>query len=113
MITRFEIFEKYEHLSLTEIEEKIMNLKKLPKELKEVAVKYIKQYTHAKNGKVTGLNLHPDLKKKIAEGGLPSGFDMGVDSKGYFIHTHRARSHSHETPDKITVKEIRFIDSTG
>lgn len=114
MITNFKIFErKYEKLTLTEIKDKIMRLKKLPKEFKLIAVNFVKEYTHAENGKVTGLNLHPDLKKKISEKGLSSGFDMGVDTNGFFIHTHRARSHSHETPDKITIKEIRFIDSTG
>ena len=62
------------------------------------------------SGKVTELNLHPDLKKKIEEEDLPSGFSMGVDKNGYFIHTHRARSKSHLKPGKITAKEIKFID---
>jgi hypothetical protein len=38
---------------------------------------------------------------------------MGIDKDGYFIHTHRARSKSYETPEKISVKDIKFIDSTG
>ncbi len=92
---------------------KIKNLKKLPKEYKEVAYKLVQYITHAENGKVTGLSLHPDLKKKIDENGYPSGFSMGVDKNGYFIHTHRARSKSHPKPDGITVKEMKFIDSTG
>lgn len=96
-----------------DIKSKIKNLKKVPKELKEVAIGLIKQYTKAENGKITGLQLHPDLKSKIENGGYPDGFDMGIDKNGYFIHTHRARSKSHESPDKISVKEIKFTDSTG
>lgn len=95
------------------IEDTIKNLKKLPKELKEVAIGLVEYSTKAKNGKVTGLQLHPDLKRKIEEGGYPNGFSMGVDKNGYFIHTHRARSKSHEKPTGITIKEMKFIDSTG
>lgn len=65
------------------------------------------------SGKVTELLLHPDLKKKIKEEGLPDGYSMGVDKDGYYIHTHRARSKSHEKPSQITAKEMKFIDSTG
>jgi len=59
------------------------------------------------------LQLHRDLKKKIKEMGLPEGFSMGVDKDGYYIHTHRARSKSYEKPDAISIKDIKFIDSTG
>lgn len=38
---------------------------------------------------------------------------MGIDKDGYFIHTHRARSKSFETPSKITAKAMKFIESTG
>ena len=92
---------------------KIKNLKKLPKEYKEEVYKLIEYSTSAKNGKVTGLLLHPELKKKIDENGYPSGYSMGVDKDGYFIHTHRARGKSHLKPSGITAKEMKFIDSTG
>lgn len=59
------------------------------------------------------MNLHPELLSKINKGGYPNGFDMGIDKNGFFIHTHRARSKSHENPSDITAKEIKFIDSTG
>jgi hypothetical protein len=65
------------------------------------------------SGKVSGLNLHPDLEKKIKGEGLPSGFSMGVDKGGYYIHTHRARSKSRSNPSGFTQKEIKFVDSTG
>lgn len=108
-------FEKFKNSigDSPDIKSKIKNLKRIPKELKDVAIDLVKQYTEAKNGKITGLNLHPDLKSKIKRGDYPDGFDMGIDKDGYFIHTHRARSKSHESPDKISVREIKFIDSTG
>jgi hypothetical protein len=91
----------------------IMNLKNLPREYKEEACKFIQYVTHAKKGKVTGLSIHPELKKKIKGGKYPDGYDMGVDKDGWFIHTHRGRSKSHEKPSGITAKEMKFIDSTG
>jgi len=96
-----------------DVKTSIKYMRDIPAELKEFATANVKEYSRAKNGKVTGLNLHPDLKKKIREKDLPDGFDMGVDKNGYFIHTHRARSKSHEKPDGITVREIKFVDSTG
>lgn len=95
------------------IAKSIKFLHDLPIEYKEFALQNLKSYTKAKNGVVTGLELHPDLVSKIKEKDLPNGFDMGVDKNGYFILTHRARSKSHENPVDITVKEIKFIDSTG
>lgn len=90
----------------------IRNLKKLPSEFKEVAYNLIDTSTHAENGKIFGLNLHPDLKDKIIKNNYPDGFSMGIDKDGYFIHTHRGRSKSFKTPSKITAKAIKFIDST-
>ena len=86
---------------------------RIPHELKDVALEHLQDYTKCKKSKISGLRLHKDLVKKIKEKELPSGFDMGIDKNGYYIHTHRARSKSKETPNKITVKEIKFIDSTG
>jgi len=107
------IIEKYQNFTISEVKEKIKNLKKLPKEYKEIAVNYVNGLTVAKNGKVSSLDLHEDLKKKIKEKDLPDGFHMGIDKDGYFIHTHRARSKSFASPSKITVKAIRFVNSTG
>lgn len=116
------VFEKLKLKDEVDIRDTITRLHKLPKELKEEAVKLVKRYkvdghsfwgTRAKNGVVTELELHPDLVKKIKEHGWPSGFSMGVDKNGYFVHTHRARSKSYEAPDKIPAKAIKFIDSTG
>jgi hypothetical protein len=91
----------------------IMNLKKLPKEYKEEACKLVQYITRAGKGKVTGLEIHPELKAKIKEKGYPDGYSMGVDKDGWFVHTHRARCKSYPTPGEITAKELKFIDSTG
>lgn len=109
----YKIFESDFYFNKDEKINSIKNLKGLPKELKEVAYNYVKYVTSAKKSKVFGLELHPELKKKIKEGSYPSGFDMGIDKDGYFIHTHRARSKSHDKPNCITAKEMKFIDSTG
>jgi hypothetical protein len=111
---RIKLFEEFQFSFNKEDKIKsIKNLHGLPKELKEVAYNFVKFVTSAKKGKVFGLDLHPELKSKIKEGGYPDGFDMGIDKDGYFIHTHRARSKSHEKPSGITAKEMKFIDSTG
>lgn len=91
----------------------IIKRMKLPKELKEDSLNYLTSSTYTKKGKIFGLSLHKDLLKKISEKNLPNGFSMGIDKKGYFIYTHRCRSKSYETPSKITVKSIKFVDSTG
>jgi hypothetical protein len=49
-----------------DIKDTIKNLHKISKEQKDVA------YTKAGKGKITGLELHTDLKNKIKKGGYPS-----------------------------------------
>ena len=41
------------------------------------------------------------------------GCSLGKDKDGYFVYTHRARSKSYDDPNKISEKDINFIDSTG
>jgi predicted GNAT family acetyltransferase len=96
-----------------DIKDKIKYVRGVSDELKDFALSHLETYTNAAKGRISGLQLHPDLKKKIKEKGLPDGFSMGVDKDGYYIHTHRARSKSYEKPDAISVKDIKFIDSTG
>ena len=95
------------------IQDKIKFVRGISNEMKDIALGHLKQYTKANKGKITGLELHSDLKKKIKENNLPDGFDMGIDKDGYYIHTHRARSKSYQSPEKISIKDIKFIDSTG
>lgn len=96
-----------------DVRKSIKYLRGVSNELKDVALNHLQQYTKAKKGRVSGLTLHSDLIKKIKEKDLPNGFDMGIDKDGYYIHTHRARSKSHPKPDGVTVKEIKFVNSTG
>jgi hypothetical protein len=110
---RIKLFEEFQSFNKEDKIKSIKNLHGLPKELKEVAYELVKYVTNAKKGKVFGLELHPEIKKKIKEGGYQSGYDIGIDKDGYFIHTHRARSKSHDKPSGITAKEMKFIDSTG
>ena len=99
--------------NIDDIKDKIKNLRQVPIELKEAAYELVSDLTKAEKGKITGLNKHPDLESKIKDGDNASGFSMGIDKDGYFIHTHRGRSKSYASPDKITVEDMRFIDSTG
>ncbi len=111
-ISNFTIFEK-KSLKDKDIHKDIKFVRGISKELKDVALSHLKEYSNASKGKITGLTLHKDLRSKINSGNLPSGFDMGIDKGGYFIHTHRARSKSYESPEGIPQKDIKFVDSTG
>lgn len=96
-----------------EIEKHIRNARGISDENKEFALNNYKTYSEIKKSRIFNLNLHPKLKEKIKNKKLPNGFDMGIDKDGFFIHTHRARSKSYENPENISVKDIKFIDSTG
>ena len=54
---------------------------------------------------------------KAKHGKAPIVANWGVsffkDRDGYFCATHRARSKSKTSPDRITKKELNFIESTG
>lgn len=41
------------------------------------------------------------------------GFSCGRDKQGYFVYTHRAGSKRYPSLDKIPMKDLKFIDSTG
>lgn len=43
----------------------------------------------------------------------PYGVSVGQDTNGFYVYTHRARSKSYASQDKIPVKDLKFIDSTG
>jgi len=84
-------------------------------ELKERILSLVNSGTRIsdKHPVITGLTMAPELVKKIKEKNLPDGFGFGADKNGFFVYTHRARCKSHENPEDIAVKEIKFIDSTG
>jgi uncharacterized protein (AIM24 family) len=114
IMTKGEWNETDNHNSSENIKKKIKHVRGLSDECRQYAMENHSDWiSSVGSGKVNELQLHPDLKKKIESEGLPSGFSMGVDKNGYYIHTHRARSKSHDTPNGFTKKEIEFIDSTG
>ncbi len=41
------------------------------------------------------------------------GVSLGKDEKGFFVYTHRARSKSYKTPEKINISDIKFVETTG
>ena len=78
---------------------------KLPKDIKEKVLKM--GLSKFENGRAYGLG-----KPKI-EGKSFYGVSMGADKNGFFVYTHRARSKSYKSPEKIPNKDIEFIESTG
>ncbi len=82
----------------------ILKHARLSKEMKDTVQPYIRDSSTYKKGKVFGLNRAP---------GLDGGVSMGADEDGFFIYTHRARSKSYSSPDKIPKKVQKFINSTG
>ena len=61
------------------------------------------------------INKHPEfnLQKSITKNGKKYGVGVGKDDDGFFVHTHRARSKSYASKDKIPIKDLIFIKSTG
>jgi len=45
--------------------------------------------------------------------GRYNGVSIGRDDDGYFASTHRARSSSYSSPDRIPLSKIKWIRSTG
>ena len=58
-------------------------------------------------------NITNGIKYSRTSDAVPATGGTVTYRDGYFIHTHRARSKSHEKPSGITAKEMKFIDSTG
>ena len=84
--------------------------RKIPQSMKEVILKFVNSGSRYKDGKVYGLT------KPIGMGSISSklsGVSFGADKDGFFVYTHRARSHSYKNPLKIPKKDIDSIESTG
>lgn len=107
------LFEKFSFVKDKNIDDRIKFVRGVSKDNKEYALDYTQYITKASKGKITGLELPSEFVKKLKEEGLPSGFSMGIDKDGFYIHTHRARSKSKKSIMKIPKKDIIFIDSTG
>lgn len=90
----------------------MINRTHLSKEIKELA-KGCCLGSKYKEGIFRGFKMPSELSKKIRDKNLPDGFSMGLDKNGFFIYTHRGRSKSKMKPGSITVKDIKWVDSTG
>lgn len=54
-----------------------------------------------------GEKTHPRQSGKF------NGVSIGRDEDGWYVFTHRARSESKKSVDKIPKKDIKWIESTG
>jgi len=104
-----DLTDKYE-----DVESKVKNSKTLPKEMKEKIYPLIV----SNNSKLLGYTFSSGTsynKGKVFElkYSKSNGCSLGADKDGFFVYTHRARSKSYPTVDKITKKDIKFIKSTG
>jgi len=105
MIKSFELFEKLQRKIPTE--DGLMNSRTISKEMKDIILPYINSNSYYSNKKVF------DLTKPKIKGKSFDGVSLGADKSGFFVYTHRARSHSYDSLGKIPNKSIKFIKSTG
>lgn len=64
--------------------------------------------------------VHKNIQElKVGEGtfsyhsGRYVGVSIGRDRNGFFVFTHRARSHSYPIPSDVPDHELKWIRSTG
>lgn len=74
--------------------------------------RFNKKYVFAKKG-TRGDGLEKGEITYPRTSGKFRGVSLGKDKNGIFVMTHRARSKSYEKQDKIPLKDIKFIRSTG
>lgn len=60
-----------------------------------------------RTGVKTGVPKPPAVQERLG------GVSLGRDRQGYFVYTHRARSKSYPSPERIPLSKIKFIKSTG
>jgi hypothetical protein len=91
--------------------EALMKSKSIDAEMKEKILKYFTAgSTYKEGGHVHGLSKPKELMDKTSK---TEGVSMGADKDGFFVYTHRQRSKSYESPEKISIKDIEFTESTG
>ena len=106
MIT-FEDFINEREFERKPAKEGLLSSRTIPQEMKDKILPYISSESYYSNKKV-----HRLMIPKI-EGKSFDGVDMGADKNGFFVCTHRARSKSYDSPEKIPDSKIAFIKSTG
>ena len=94
--------EKWSPDDKKDVKGKVERSEKLSKEMKDAINPLITSNSEYREGKVFRLK-YPHSK----------GCSLGADKDGFFVFTHRARSKSKPTIDKIPQKDIKFIESTG
>jgi tRNA nucleotidyltransferase/poly(A) polymerase len=97
--------------SYTDVKASLMRSKSISKEMKELISKYLTGgSTYHEGGHIHGLMKPKEFTEKTPKS---SGVSLGADKNGFYCYTHRARCKSYELPEKISVKDINFIESTG
>jgi hypothetical protein len=99
--------EKYDYEEdRRDVKGKVERSKKLSKEMKELILPLIQSGVSSYiEGRV--IDLKGSMGKNVKGNGI------GADKNGFYVYTHRARSKSYESIDKIPQKDIDFIESTG
>lgn len=81
--------------------------RKISDKMKDIISLYIVSGTKVENG-----HARP-LKKPRGLGIKMKGVSLGADKNGFYVYTHRARCKSYSSPETISDKDIKFIESTG
>lgn len=80
------------------------------------ASRQLRQIQRSRQMQEAASNMQPPSSKEREEFKAKHG-DRGValkkDSKGFFVHTHRARSKSFPSPSAIPKGAVAFVESTG
>ena len=97
--------------SKTSAKDSLMKSKNISKEMKEKIMQYVTGGSSYKEGGFLQGLLKPDNLKSKSD--KVDGVSLGADKNGFYVYTHRGRSKSCESPEKIPVKDINFIESTG
>lgn len=85
----------------------LMASKSISKEMKDKISPYVNSSSRYINKQIFGLKI-PKINGKSFD-----GVSLGADKDGFFVYTHRAKSKSYQTVEKIPNKDIIFIETTG
>eukprot|EP00825_Cyclidium_porcatum_P004804 TRINITY_DN12277_c0_g1_i3.p1 TRINITY_DN12277_c0_g1~~TRINITY_DN12277_c0_g1_i3.p1 ORF type:complete len:307 (-),score=40.68 TRINITY_DN12277_c0_g1_i3:472-1392(-) len=106
-----ELNESVKKSKYSNTKESLMRSKSISKEMKEKISQYLTGgSTYHEGGRVHGLSKPNGFREKTSKS---NGVSLGADKNGFYCYTHRAASKRYESPEKIPVKDIEFIESTG
>ena len=95
---------------MSDVKKSIKYSRKIPKDMKELILKYTNSSSRYNNGMVFGLTTPAELNKISSKA---KGVSFGANKDGFFVYTHRARCKSYKDFKKIPKRNIDFIESTG